>query len=559
MRSLSLIFSFTLFFCRAATAQQAPLWIPAEDSDKEQVFNILETAKDLKLTAALGVLPKNLEERAKKLAAEGRLEPAMRIPGDPLLPLFYYPGEQSVMWQNKPSTPIAPNDQYFLSLRLAQAKDAYLKTFKMQPQGLVSAPGGFLADYTPLIKALGLKWTAMGPSVSTAAAVFECAGIYAVPFLGYSSQTAPGAAAAFTVFDETLPGIPQEETRQGLLSFLGTKPAGGWLTVSQALKTAVSLSVTAEELSAARPWSGDYTPWAAAPAQTGALTAFAKTRADLMLYLNEKQGDYTAARNAFDAYHAAEDGSRLARLAPAAPELSREAETEIQSSLSDTYRLMEKNPPAWLFSGFAEMLSGDLTQDKLAVSVDTTGFKAVNSSRKPALPEGAPMLSKDSDPYKVWKLSSFEMALGETETVFRFYPLQIDNSRRSPAGFSYARFDLYIDINHSPQAGSTKLLEGADGRLFPDNAWDYALKVLPGSAAFYLSTTRGPKLLGHAAALFENGAVTVRIPKLLLGGNPLSWGYAALILAPTAGEKYFITDYIASDFSNGYFYALRPR
>ena len=558
MRAFLLIFSFFLFFSRTANAQQSLLWIPAEDSDKEKVFDLLETVKDLKLTAAFGVLPKTLEERAKRLAAEGRLEPAMRVQGDPILPLFYYPGEPGVLWQNKPSTPIASNDQYFLALRLTQAKDAYVKIFKTQPQGLVNAPGGFLADYLPLTKALGLKWTAMGPAVSTAVSVFECGGVYAVPFVKYSSQTTPGAAAEFTVFDETLPGA-QEETRTALLSFLAAKPAGGWLTVSQALKTATSTSATAAELSAALPWSGDYTCWAATAAQTGALASFAKTRADLMLYLNEKQGDFKAARNAFDAYFTAEDTQKLELLASTDTEVTRETETEIQNALSDSYRLMGKNPPPWLFSGFAQMLSGEITQDKLSVNFDTTGFRAVNASRKPELPDLSPTLSKDSDPYKVWKLSVFETALGDTETVFKFYPLQIDNSRHSPGGFSYVRFDLYIDINHSPRAGSTKLLDGADGRLFPDNAWDYALQVLPGKASLYLSTAKGPRLLGRVTARLEDGAVTARVPKSLLGGNPLSWGYAALMLAPATGEKYFITDYIAEDFSNGYFYALRPR
>jgi len=558
MRALLLTISFLLFFCRAANAQQALLWIPADDSDKGEVLDLLETGKDLKLTAALGSLPKPLEEKAKKLSANGRLEPTLRAQGDPILPLFYYPGEQSVSWRNKPSTPIASNDQYFLALRLTQAKDAHIKTFTLPPQGLVNPPGGFLADYLPLAKALGLSWTAMGPAVSTAASVFEFGGFYAIPFIKYSSQPAPGAALTFTVFDETLPG-EQAETRRGLLSFLKTKPDGGWLTVSQALKLATSTSASAAELTAALPWSGDYTPWAAAPAQTGALSALAKTRSDLMRYLNEKQGDYKAARDAFEAYFAAEDTQRLARLASADSDLNREAETETQNSLSDVYRLMKKNPPVWLFSGLAGALDNEVAQDKLSVIVDTAGFRAVNSSRTPELPARSPELSKDSDPYKVWKLAAFETALGKTDTVFKFYPLQTDNSQRSDAGFSYARFDLYIDINHRPRAGSTKLLAGADGRLFPDNAWDYALKVSPGVAAFYLATHKGPKLLGQAAARKEFWAVTVRAPKTLFGGNPLSWGYAAMMLAPEGGDKYFITDYIAADFSNGYFYALKLR
>jgi len=557
MRALLFTLSFLAFFPRAGNAQQAALWIPAEDSDKSEVLNLLETGKDLKLTAALGALPKPLTEKAVKLSAEGRLEPALRVQGDPILPLFYYPGEQSVSWQNKPSTPVAPNDQYFLSLRLSQAKDAHTADFKSQPRGLVNPPGGFLADYLPLAKSLGLSWTATGPAASTAAAVFDLGGIYAVPFVKYSSQPAAVNTVVFTVFDETLPGT-QAETRQELLSFLRLRPAGGWLTVSQALKLAVSTPAAAEELKASLPWSGDYTPWAATPAQTGALAAMAKTRSDLMLYLNEKQGEYKAARNAFEAYFSAEDAQRLSRLASPDPDLSREAETETQNSLADVYRLMKKTPPPWLFSGLAVALNTEPARDKLSVSVDTAGFRAVNSSRKPDLPARAPVLAGDSDPYRVWKLSALEASLGETQTTFRFYPLQTDNAQRSGAGFSYARFDLYIDINHRPRAGSTKLLEGASGRLFPDSAWDYAIKVSPGTAEFYLATDKGPKLLGKAGARLENGAVTVRAPKAIFGGNPLLWSYTALLLAPEGGGTYFITDYIAAELSNGYFYALRP-
>ena len=47
MRALLFTLSFLAFFPRAGNAQQAALWIPAEDSDKSEVLNLLETGKDL--------------------------------------------------------------------------------------------------------------------------------------------------------------------------------------------------------------------------------------------------------------------------------------------------------------------------------------------------------------------------------------------------------------------------------------------------------------------------------------------------------------------------------
>jgi len=56
----------------------------------------------------------------------------------------------------------------------------------------------------------------------------------------------------------------------------------------------------------------------------------------------------------------------------------------------------------------------------------------------------------------------------------------------------------------------------------------------------------------------EGGAVTVRVPRTVLKGNPLLWGYAALLLAPKEGGGFMLADSITADISNGYIYAIRP-
>jgi len=230
--------ALSLLFPALLAAQQAVLWVPADASGAEEVIAALELDNSLRLTAALSSLPKNLEERVKKLEKEGRLELALRPAGDPPLPLLYYPAAAEVKWTGKPSTATLPTEQYFLALRLSLARDAALKAFKKAPSGLVGPPGVLVADYFPLARALGIKWLATGPLSSTAAAVLESGGVYAVPFIDFSTAPAAGGPA-FTLFDETSSPDPAA-LRAMLLAELKASVPQKRVTVSEALKTAVS-------------------------------------------------------------------------------------------------------------------------------------------------------------------------------------------------------------------------------------------------------------------------------------------------------------------------------
>jgi len=554
MSKLTAFFPLLLLLAASARAEQALLWIPAGGEGAEKVIAALEAGKDLRLTAAFDGLPAGLEERIKKLEKDGRLELALRPAGDPPLPLLYYPGAPETAWQGKGSTSAFTSDRYFLAARLGMAKEASFKTFKKNPEGLVSAPGGLAADYFPLARALGIKWIASGPSASTAAAVLEADGVYAVPFVKFSTAAAD---APFVVFDETSAQDPQ--ALRGLLAAeLAASAPHKRATVSAALKLAASTAAPAEQISAlAAPWSGDYSPWASAPQQAGALAAFAGTRADLMLHLNACQGDYKAAKPAFDEYFAAETGPGLAALANPDPDAARGAEMELQSALGNVYRLMRKPLPRWIFSSLADASAGT-GEDKIQIETGGNGFKITNTSRKPDIPEIPQSLSKGADPYKVWKLASFAVEASSETVDFVFSPLALDNPRRLASGFDHIRLDLYIDINHRPRAGMSRPLEGRPLRLFPDNAWEYALEISPSGAVLHKITPRGPARAGSFAASAADGAVRVRVPRSALGGSPLLWSYAALLLAPKDDKTFILTDYIASEISGGYIYAVRP-
>ena len=538
---------------RAGTAL---LWIPREHAPIDDVISRLETSKSLKLTAALGEVPASLAEKIKELESRGRLELSARPAGDPLVPLFYYAGADTVRWTNKTSSAAFTNDPFFLALRMSDARDSYAKNFRRPPGSFVCAPGGIAPEYIPLARALGFNWLAAGPLVSTAPfGVINAEGVIIVPFS--PTPAARSETTRFVVFDETL-DLTGADSRAALLALLSANSAPPYLTVSEALKNAVSTAMPAAQ--AARftvPWSGDYTPWAGLPAQVGALTAFARTRAELMIHLNARQGDYKAARAAFAQYFSVESGPKLLRLADPDPEAAKETEIEIQGALTNAYRLMEKTPPGWLFSTLSDMKEEEESADKITVKKSSAAFILENTARRSAPPAGAPPTIKGTDTYKTWKLASVGVSWTDSDIVFSFVPLE-DAETAENTVFSRARFDLYIDVNNRPRAGSTSLLDGRAGRIFPDNAWEYALEASPKTAALYAATNKGPQKTTVLKTRFENGAFTVSVPRAALRGNPGLWGYVAFMLHTPDDNNFSVTDFLAEDFSNGYYYAVRP-
>ena len=569
MQKILALLALSFFLPAPAAAQQALLWVPTDAPGMESVLAALESDGGLRLTAAFPSIPKSLEERVKKLEKDGRLELALRPAGDPPLPLLYYPASGQVKWSGKPSTAPLPTDQYFLALRLSLARDAALKVFKKAPGGLVSPPGGVVADYFPLAKALGAKRLACGPLAagaagevlmpgSKAAAVLEAGGVYAVPFVNFSTAPSYAAGPSFIIFDETSAPDPAA-LRAQLAAELKAPAPQQRLTVSAALKVALSSAAAPAEIeAAASPWSGDYTPWASGALQAGALAALAQTRADLMLHLNAAQGNYLQAAPAFEEYFSAEEGGKLRALASADPEAASETEIEVRSALGNAYRLMQKPPPPWVFSSLTDAASGPEQAEKIQVTALPGGFELKNVSRPPQPPAKTAKLPEAADPNRIWKLDGLSVVSDAEGILFQFVPLALDNALNKPSGFSHIRLDLYIDVNHRPRAGMSRPLEGRPLRFFPENAWEYALEVTPAGAALYIVTPKGPVAAGALQVKAEAGRITVRVPAALLKGNPALWSYAALMLAPKEGGGFAITDYIAEEIANGYIYAVRP-
>jgi hypothetical protein len=99
--------------------------------------------------------------------------------------------------------------------------------------------------------------------------------------------------------------------------------------------------------------------------------------------------------------------------------------------------------------------------------------------------------------------------------------------------------DFYIDLNNVCGAGATSLLEGINGFLTTGSGWEYALRIYKGKAVLYKHSLDGASIVSN---LPVNGA-SVLIPQKYIRGNPVNWGYQAVVVSEVDGKK-FITDFL---------------
>ncbi|OEG71817.1 hypothetical protein ATZ36_12565 [Candidatus Endomicrobiellum trichonymphae] len=101
---------------------------------------------------------------------------------------------------------------------------------------------------------------------------------------------------------------------------------------------------------------------------------------------------------------------------------------------------------------------------------------------------------------------------------------------------SIAFIDFYIDLNNVYGAGATSLLEGINGFLTAESGWEYALRIYKDKAVLYKYSSDGASIVSD---LPVNDA-SVLIPQKYIRGNPVNWGYQAVIVSEVDGKKIII-------------------
>jgi carbohydrate-binding DOMON domain-containing protein len=138
-------------------------------------------------------------------------------------------------------------------------------------------------------------------------------------------------------------------------------------------------------------------------------------------------------------------------------------------------------------------------------------------------------------PAGVFDILNFQVGSDAENIVFKFTMRgPVENSWGSPNGLSVQTFDIYIDKDRNGEGG-VNFLPGRNLALQDGFAWDYAITIEGWEAGIYIPGDAGPERIATSSdfqILADPGQqrVTIRIPSVILGDNPVEWNYAAMVL-----------------------------
>jgi hypothetical protein len=104
--------------------------------------------------------------------------------------------------------------------------------------------------------------------------------------------------------------------------------------------------------------------------------------------------------------------------------------------------------------------------------------------------------------------------------------------------------DIYIDLNNQEGAGLTKLLPGLNGFVETADAWEYAIRIDKDKASLFRAGRFDPVQINQFAV---QAPCKIQIPRSLLRGNPLQWGYQAVTAIQQEEGVYSIKDFLIND------------
>ncbi len=144
-------------------------------------------------------------------------------------------------------------------------------------------------------------------------------------------------------------------------------------------------------------------------------------------------------------------------------------------------------------------------------------------------------------------LETFQVGIDGDDVVFVFDMVSpIANPWGSPSGLSLQTFDVYIDTDPGGGTGSQLMIPGRNAALDTGWGWEYAITIEGWQSAIYIADADGSIVetqpTTSVAVFGDDGRVAVRVPvEILGGGDPTTWGYAALVLSqegfPSAGVR----------------------
>ncbi|MCX5795585.1 MAG: hypothetical protein NTY77_08845 [Elusimicrobia bacterium] len=511
------------------------LAVPAEDFSQWQALaKALGSAPEPKLTLALtpGMLTAEVREALAPALSTGRLELAMRIPGDPLLALVA-------------GGPAASDLRHVLD-PLAVAREKFRAVLSTAPAGFVPAGGAAAQGLASAFQAMGISWVGVGDAQARAEA-----GAPWLPFTAPRSEEKPPAAAeleaagqsdpllpaqpALIVLDEASGLVPRGAMVSSLKEFVDKHPNWRWQTASEYLA-----ENPAVEPAHSQDWPGwGPDPRPATPAAEAAWKAYQDTAAALRRYQNSGTADIKALENAADALYAAQANRYYRILSGTMAGNAAAADRDLRRHLMNVYRRLKVTVPGRLYASFASPQASTGTAaagEEVSTDLRTEQGPGWLSFQNPfgSLSRG-PEKGVSAEP---WHILGLRLDWDAASVAFTFHMAAIDVSTRTPsAALGRLVLDAYMDINHVPGAGSPALLEGRGSFAANRDCWEYALSLGPSGGVLLRAIPEGaPAVLAQIPVSADLSRMTIRavVPRSLLRGNPLRWGY---ILAAFAAKS----------------------
>ncbi|MFH1723184.1 MAG: glucodextranase DOMON-like domain-containing protein [Elusimicrobiota bacterium] len=520
-----------------APGREALLWVPDEGAtDFDELRTTLEKYPKARLTIALA--PNEIPESARPWLVEhvgsGRLEVALRIPGDPILPLVHAERPQGV------------------TERLAIGRSLYREIFGRLPEGFVPGGGALTPAHAEPLAEQGFKWTTAGDA-AFARPWYAHDDLRIVPFhviesTGPDSLPPPDDTPAVAL-DEASAGIPAGSGTALLSRMFESAGQDRWTTVASALESARPYAVGPDPWPT---WSGDLSRWDGDPLQRQAWSLYRRTAEALKRYQNSGTAQLQTLNRAATELRAAQDSRYYLVESLEDPATEGEFRGRLRKVFSTIRQLVPKvlrvpvaksapgqSPPETEpgEQGPAEPEAPGEGEDYGRVSSSAEG--ATLSFENPegsvaSVPEPLPDLADGTTAQDLWTPRRLRVEWNDEAVVFAVAMARLEPSDEAPNGFSRLLLDLYMDLNRLAGRGSTKLLPGRKGYIRSRDAWEFALVLNGWSAGLYRSVPGHPPVLAERLepeADLELGEIRVSVPRTRLRGSPSTWGYLLAAMA----------------------------
>ena len=470
----------------SASGARALLWVPdPRKLDWEGLRGLLEREEAARFTLALA--PEDIPEAAQLWLAqavqEGRLEVALRLAGDPILPLA------------------ASTQNPWIFERLASSRQSLSRILGRPPSGFVPGRGAASPEVAAALAAQGFSWIAVGRT-EEAAPWTDAKGLAFLPFsVLESSAVGEGfvAEAAASLLAE-----------RGQASW---RPARDWASDS---------SPSPGEPEQWVPFTGSLSHWDSTPLQKQSWRLFQAAADAVQAYQNSGSASLMILDRANQALFAA-SASRFFTGAVRSPA----ADREFREHLRRVFRLIRRRPPPELAAPAAAAPTAPDAGGEPGARSPGEGLRT-GSAKNSLWFDASNDLAPGTTAQDLWTPKRLRITWTEKTVTFAVTMSRLEGSASAPNGFGGLLCDIYIDLNHLARRGASELMPGRKAFLKSIDAWEFALVVTGWNAGFYRSEPgQPPSLLESLKA--DSDVITnelrVQVPRRLLRGNPTGWGY----------------------------------